>query len=210
MNKIAASVLTAGVVAMGSSFVAEILVHPHVPEEPHYTVGAPKKSAEQETEEPEGPEPILPLLADADPSAGKNAARACAACHSFEKGGANKVGPKLYGIMGADIASVDGFSYSSALKEKEGEWTYEKMNAWLYNPQGWASGTKMSYGGITDAQERADVVAYLRSLADDKMPLPTEAEIQEVTSDGGGEQNGSGEAEAEGAEAEEKSGGEDT
>jgi len=199
MNKIAASVLTAGVVAMGASFVGELLVHPHVPEQPAYTVGTPDKktTADAEKQAPEGPEPILPLLADADPSAGKNAVRACAACHSFEKGGAQKVGPNLYGVMGAEIAGVDGFSYSSALKEKEGEWTYEKMNAWLHDPKGWAPGTKMAYGGIDDPQERADVVAYLRSLADEKMPLPTEAEIQEVTGgDSGDDGAGDGEADA--------------
>ncbi|SDG44075.1 cytochrome c [Limimonas halophila] len=198
MNKIAASVLTAGVVAMGASFVGEVLIHPHVPEDPHYTVGVDKtKSAEKEKQEPKGPEPILPLLADADPSAGKNAARACAACHSFEKGGPNKVGPALYDIMGAKIAAVDGFSYSSALKGKEGEWTYQKMNAWLYDPQGWAQGTKMSYGGVKDAQERADIIAYLRSMADEKMPLPTEEEIEKVTGGGDeGKDSGSGDGEA--------------
>jgi len=191
MNKIAASVLTAGVVAMGASFIGELLVHPKMPKNPHYSVGEPDKKTAKAEEADKGPEPILPLLADADPSAGKNAARACTACHAFKKGGANKVGPALYGVMGQEIASVDGFSYSSALSGKKGEWTYEKMNQWLYDPAGWAPGTKMSYGGLDDPQARANVIAYMREQADEPLPLPTEDEIQAVTGgDDGGEADG--------------------
>lgn len=194
LNKIAASVLTAGVVAMGTGFIANLLVHPSVPEEPVYKV-AMKEGGDGgggEPSKPAGPEPILPLLADADVEAGKKAMRACGACHSFEKGGANKVGPNLYGVIGADIASHEGFNYSNALSDKEGEWTYEKMNAFLYNPSGWAPGTNMSYPGIKDVQERADVVAWLRQNDDDPRPLPTEEEIAAVTqsdeAESGGEQ----------------------
>jgi len=181
LNKIAASVLTAGVVAMGSGFVAEILVHPHVPEEPHYKVAATEPAEDGAPAEPEGPQPVLPLLASADPAAGEQATRACQACHSFDKGDPNKVGPNLFGIVGEKIAGVEGFNYSDALAGKEGAWTYENLNAFLHDPQGWAPGTIMTYGGISDAQKRADLIAYLRQNDDSPAELPTEEEIAAVT-----------------------------
>jgi cytochrome c len=203
LNKIAASVLTAGVVAMGTGFIADILIHPHVPEEPHYSVAVKADDGGAEPQEPAGPEPILPLLAEADPAAGEGSVRVCQACHSFEKGGPNKVGPNLYSLVGNQIAGVEGFSYSDALSGKEGEWTYEKLNHFLYDPQGWAPGTKMTYNGVKKVQDRANIVAYLRSLADEPAPLPTEEEIAAVT--GGGEEEAAegeaGKAEAETAES---------
>jgi len=198
LNKIAASVLTAGVVAMGTGFVANLLVHPEVPEEPVYQVAmqASDGGQGQQPEQPSGPQPIQPLLADADTEAGRQAMRACGACHSFEKGGANKVGPNLYGVVGNEIASHDGFGYSNALSEKEGEWTYEKLNAFLHNPSEWAPGTNMSYPGIKEVQKRANVIAWLRQNDDDPMALPTEEEIAAVTqsqeSSGDGEQAADG------------------
>jgi cytochrome c len=188
INKIAASILTAGVVAMGSGFFASLLVSPHGPEEPAYTVATKDKTTTggEKPSKPEGPKSILPMLASADVSAGETATRACQACHSFNKGGPNKIGPNLYGVVGNEIASVEGFSYSSALKGKEGKWTYEKMSAWLHNPSGWAPGTSMSYNGVKDAQKRANIVAYMRQQDDSPMPLPSEDEIQTAKQAGSG------------------------
>ena len=188
LNKIAAAILTGGVVAMGSGFVANLLVQPDPPAEPVYTVATKEGSGGGTGGDGGGQEEQAPdlatLLADASASDGEQASRACAACHSFNKGGANKVGPNLYDVMGADIASVEGFSYSNALSEKEGEWTYEKMDAWLENPSGWAQGTSMSYNGIKDPVKRADMIAYLREQSDNPPPLP---EPEQQTAEAGGD-----------------------
>ena len=116
-------------------------------------------------------EPLPVLLAAADPKRGEASAKPCVACHSFEKGGAAKVGPPLYGVVNRDIASL-GFAYSDALKAKEGDWTYDHLNSFIQAPQTFAKGTKMAYGGEKDAKKRADIIAYLRSLADAPAPLP--------------------------------------
>lgn len=140
-----------------------------------YPVTIPDASEVEVVEEaPDVAEPILPLLASADIGAGERVARACAACHSFDEGGANKVGPNLWNIVGAPIAAKDGFRYSNALSGLGGVWSFDALNEWLYNPRGFASGTSMSYRGVKDTDDRANLVAYLRSLAGAPAPLPTE------------------------------------
>ncbi|MBK1695944.1 c-type cytochrome [Rhodovibrio salinarum] len=191
LNKIAAAVLTGGVVAMASGFVADLLVSPHAPEEPVYTVATKEGSgggsggSGGSGGEEQAPD-LATLLANASASEGESGVRACQACHSFEEGGANKVGPHLFNVVGREIASVDGFGYSSALKGKEGEWTYKKLDAWLENPSGWASGTSMSYPGIKDAEKRADVILYLREQSNNPPPLP-EPEQQSADASGSDE-----------------------
>jgi cytochrome c len=117
-------------------------------------------------------EPIEPLLAQASAERGKEAAKKCAACHTFEKGGPNKIGPNMYGIVNAKHAHRDDFAYSPAIKSKEGPWTYEELNKFLAKPQAYAPGTKMTFAGVPKAQERADIIAYLRTLSDSPPPLP--------------------------------------
>jgi cytochrome c len=93
-------------------------------------------------------------------------------CHAFNKGGAAVVGPDLYGVVGRKIASVEGFNYTPALKAHEGDWTFEKLDAWLTNPAAFAPGTAMAFPGIPDTKKRADVIAYLNANSDSPLPLP--------------------------------------
>lgn len=173
-NKIFGAVLLAGLIAMLSGFAAKVLVHPKSLEKNAYVVAVPEgqgKPAEAAAAAA-GPAPIAPLLAKADAAAGQTAAKACAACHSFEKGGANKVGPNLFGVLGGSKGHVQGFGYSDALVKTGGQWSYDELNKFLYDPKAYAPGTKMTFAGLKKDQERANVIAYLRSLADTPQPLP--------------------------------------
>lgn len=119
---------------------------------------------------------LAAALASADAGAGERAFKAkCATCHTVEQGGANGTGPNLYNVVGADKASHDGFTYSRALSELDGEWTYGAMNEWLLNPAGYARGTSMAFAGLRRDDERANTIAYLKSISPDAPPLPEPA-----------------------------------
>lgn len=205
INKVAAAVLTAGLVAMTSGFVADLLVGGHGDaEEDAYPIQLAEGAAgtAPEAEEEPGLEPVLPLLASADPAAGEALNRACAACHSFDDGGPQKVGPNLWDIVNAPHAHIPEFAYSDALLAMAEEpWTYEALNAFLASPRDYAPGTKMSYAGMRSVQDRANMIAYLRSLSDDPAPLPTAEEIEAVT---GGGAEAEADAETGGAPTEEE------
>ena len=126
-------------------------------------------------------EPVLGLLASASVEDGMKVARKCTACHDVAKDGQNKIGPKLWNTVNAPRGSHEGFNYSSALLEKEGTWTYESLNAFLARPKDYIPGTKMSFAGLKKVSERADLIAYMRTLADTPAPLPTQEEIDSVT-----------------------------
>ena len=170
-NKIIASVLTAMIVAMVTGILASELVRPKHLEQPVYVppgaesgapAAAPAGGAPQAAAKVE---PIEPVMAKADPKHGEQVAKVCLQCHSFEKGGPNKIGPNLYGIMEENIAAVPGYQFSQALAAHKSEkWDPDKLNVWLYKPQDFAKGTKMSFPGLPKVQDRADVIAYLESL----------------------------------------------
>ncbi len=144
------------------------------------------EAAPEEEAEPEAERTLAELLAVADASAGERVARECAACHVFQDGGPNRVGPHLYGVIGREVASIEGFGYSSALRDFAGEWSYERMDCFLENPRQCVPGTSMAYGGIRDAERRANMIAYLASLGD-APPLPeVESEAQDSPADADG------------------------
>jgi cytochrome c len=198
-NKIAASVLTAAVVAMFSGFIAELLTHtPELEENVYVVASAEPEDGGESPSEPAGPESVLPLLAAADPAAGESVARKCAACHTFDQGGANRIGPHLWGVVGRDIAGVGDFSYSAALQGLEGDWNYEALNHYIADPKGFAPGNKMSFAGLNKVGDRADIIAYLRSLSDSPLPLPTPEEVQaaEASAEGTAEESAESAADA--------------
>ncbi len=172
-NKVYAAVLTAGIMFSVAGILGGVLVHPHHLEK---TVLKIEGAAETAGAAPEAPKPIAPigvLLAKADASAGQADTRKyCVSCHNFNEGGAAKVGPDLYGVVGRDVASAAGFDYSSALKKHSGPWTFAELNVWLYSPRGYAPGTKMSFAGIENDKARGDVISYLRTLSAKPEPLP--------------------------------------
>lgn len=175
LNKVAAAVIGAGLLAMMAGFVTHFIYHPNVQMAQHsYAIaeGVAAPTAAAAGGEPAALEPIGPMLASADPAAGEAVFKKCVACHTPDSGGANKVGPNLYDIVGRDIAGHEGFAYSAALQGKEGGWTYEDLNAFLHKPQAFAKGTKMTFAGLPKAEDRANVIAYMRSLSANPQPLP--------------------------------------
>ena len=184
-NKIAGAVLGTCLFGMALGLVGQAIYQPSAPTKPGYALPMPK------AEEAGGKAPVeipLPvLLAKADPKKGEADARVCGACHNFQEGAGAKVGPELYGVVDREKASVSGFDYSSALKSKGGKWTFADLNTWLTAPSKYASGTKMSYAGEEDPQKRAEIIAYLDTLAKSSVPLPKPTPEEEKQAKGGGE-----------------------
>jgi cytochrome c len=167
MNKIIASVLTALIVAMVSGLLADQFFRPKELAKPVFAIAgtAPPEQAAAQPAAPKLP-PIEPLLAKADPKKGQQLTTPCQVCHTFDKGGANKIGPNLWNVVGQPVGEDrGGFSFSDALEKHKGEkWTPEELNDWLDNPQHFAPGTKMTFAGYPQGQNRADVIKYLESL----------------------------------------------
>lgn len=160
---------------MLAGFTAELLYHPKMLEENVYVVAASGDEGAGAAEVAAAPalEPIGPLLAEADVANGQKVAKKCTACHSFDDGGPNKVGPNLYDIVDRPIGGHGGFAYSDALSGMaDSAWDYESLNEFLLKPKTWAPGTKMSFAGLKKTGDRADLIAYLRSLSGSPAPLP--------------------------------------
>jgi cytochrome c len=173
LNKISGAVLLALLVMFGARATSNVLFKVHQPEKPGYMVEVPDAPEHGSSKTAEAPQvPFATLLASASAEKGMGVAKRCSACHSFDKGGKNKIGPNIYGVLGSKLGAVDGFAYSGALKAKGGTWDYEALNQFLANPKAFIPGTKMSFAGIKRDGQRADLVLYLRQQGDNKPPLP--------------------------------------
>lgn len=171
-NKIAGAVLGTLLFIMGLGILSDVIFHSGVPKQSAYALPAAEVQTASAGGAAAAVAPIAERLKTADAKKGEGLMKPCSACHAFEKGGANKVGPGLYGVVNTPIGTHAGFVYSDSLKGKGGAWSYDNLDQFIAAPKGFASGTKMAYGGEKDPAKRADIIAYLRSLADSPAPLP--------------------------------------
>jgi cytochrome c len=173
MNKIAAAILVGGMLTLGIGIVSNAIYHPG-----HGEKAEGEGGAAVAPEAPAAIEPISKLLASADPAKGEAIAKKCQTCHDFTKGGPNKVGPNLWGVIGRQAGSHEGFAYSDGVKAVGKPWTYEMINHFIAGPKSYIAGTKMTFPGLPKVEERAEVIAWLRQQSDSPAPLPSDADIQ--------------------------------
>ena len=176
INKILGALLFTCLCLLSLNIAAGAMFAPHKPAKPGFEVAVTEQKQDAAGGAPAQQEPIEKLLASATVEKGEQAAKKCAACHTFGKGEPNRVGPNLYGVVGRERGSHAGFNYSAAMKGKPGKWTIEDLNAFLLNPKGYLPGTSMTFAGLPRGGERADVITYLNSKSDSPAPLPKAAE----------------------------------
>lgn len=174
-NTIAMGFLFTIFVALGLSFLTELVFHVEKPEKPGYIIEVAEAEGASGAAE-EVVELIGPLLASADVGAGEKLLKRCTACHSFEKGGPNKVGPYLYDVVERDIAGVGDFGYSGSMTDYGAgkKWTYDELDGFLKKPSKWVKGTAMGFAGLKKIEDRANLIAYMRTLSDSPVALPAE------------------------------------
>lgn len=172
-TKVILAGLTAFLVALLiGNVVNEVTHHKPLERNAYAVIVSDEPKTVAAAEEAPSLEPVTPLLAAADPAAGQKASKRCATCHTFNDGGANRVGPNLWGIVGKEKGTVGGFDYSAAIRDKGGVWSYDDLNAFLANPKGFLKGTKMNFAGVRKVEDRANIIAYMRQQAASPAPLP--------------------------------------
>ncbi|MGE0852799.1 MAG: cytochrome c family protein [Hyphomicrobiaceae bacterium] len=174
VNKTAGWVLAALLVAFGSKTVLDIVYQEHKPEKPGWALPITEiaPTAGKAPAAPFEAGKVLAVLSKASPENGQDSFKKCLQCHTPDKGGRNLTGPNLWGIVGRARAAQAGFPYSEAMKNHPGSWTFEELAKYLHDPKADIPGNKMAFAGIKDDAELADLLVYLRKLADTPAPLP--------------------------------------
>jgi cytochrome c len=170
-NTIAGWVLAGGIAALGLSIVSGEYFAAERPEKMGYVVEGVEEDTGGAAAEAE--KPIAFYLASADAAKGEQVFKKCAACHNADKGGANALGPNLWGVLGETAGQgAHGFAFSDALKSKGGVWDWQNLSDWLHNPKTYAPGTKMTFAGLSKPEDRANVIAFLNQHSDAPRPMP--------------------------------------
>jgi cytochrome c len=174
INKILGAVLGTCLILLAVHIAAGAIFSPPLPAKPGYEIAVKQEQPAGQQQAKAAPaEPFDTLLATASPERGAQVAKQCTICHNLQEGQGPKVGPDLYGVVGRALASVPSFKYSAALKAKGGTWTFDALNKWLTDPRSDVPGTAMTFAGISNEKQRADVIAYLNTLSAQPLPLPT-------------------------------------
>lgn len=176
-NKIIGALLGTIFVVFSIALLSDAIFSSPKPEKPGFAIKAEETAAAGGAAKPAAPVQIAPLLAKADPKKGEQIFHRCEACHDGTKGGPNKVGPNLWGVVGRPIASHPGYSYSAGMKkfsdDSKKHWTYQLISEFITSPRKEVPGTAMGFAGLDDPQDRANVISYLRTLSDNPEPLPS-------------------------------------
>ena len=174
INKIIAAVLLIALLVIGIGKISDIAFHVDKPKRSAYKVDIQESSkiSNSIVEKIEEKVDISALLALGDVSHGEKVFKKCSACHLVNKGGENKIGPALYGVIGRKVASKQDYKYSKAMAAYDKDWTFEEMNGYLKKPQSYIKGTKMAFAGLRKEKDRASVILYLNQNSDNPLPLP--------------------------------------
>ena len=172
INKIIAAVLVTVLIVFGIGKISDMIFHVEAPKVPGYKVEVQLASSSSEDSISESQVDIAALLSMGDVEHGKKVFKKCAACHSINEGGGNKIGPKLWGVMFRPVASITDYKYSKALSEYKKEWSWEEMNGFLIKPSTWIKGNKMGFAGLKKEKDRASVILYLNKNSDNPKVLP--------------------------------------
>ena len=172
MNKIIASIILAVILILGINKITDIIFYVEKPEKSAYQVISVSTSAETtSTSSSIESGEIMALIASANVADGKKVFKKCVACHSIDKGGKNKIGPALWGILGRQAGSISEYKYSKSMAAHGKPWSFEEMNGFLTNPKNWVKGTKMTFMGLKKETERAAVILYMNNNTDTPLPL---------------------------------------
>ena len=171
INKIIAAILVTVLLVFGIGKISEIIFHTEKPDVQGYKVEI-KVDASADQAKTENQIDISALLAQGDTDHGKSIFKKCVACHSIAQDGGNKIGPKLYNVVGRTVGSLSDYKYSKALASYGKEWTFEELNGFLIKPSKWIKGTKMAFAGLKKEKDRASVLLYLNENNDNPKNLP--------------------------------------
>tara|TARA_B110001452_G_scaffold134791_1_gene112101 strand:+ start:790 stop:1329 length:540 start_codon:yes stop_codon:yes gene_type:complete len=174
LNKIIAAILMVALLVIGLGKVADGVFHVNKPEKPGYKVEVEGEVSSQKSEVSNIEEKIdiAAIMATGDLVAGEKIFKKCAACHSIVKGGANKIGPALYNVVGRAVGGLSDYKYSKTLSSYDKDWTFEELNGFLKKPSLYLKGTKMAYAGLRKEKDRASIIMYLNQNGDNPIPLP--------------------------------------